>query len=179
MMGETIIFPSQPLFMVDRGWQRHCKKGSKNGRSQKMQGTRVPEISITVLHNRQAAEGSSIEAANHHKPASEKSKGPAQPQFVNHEATKRDKTHLPEHPAPAPRKGRRLVGKQRPLQESSLSSRRMPPRAGLSSQALNKVVTGTTSALYPVIDPEVSHFQDLLNYCESTQHENARSRSGC
>lgn len=54
MAAEAVLFPPQPLFMVDRSWQRRGRKVSQSKDFEN--SSRVPEITITVLNGYKASQ---------------------------------------------------------------------------------------------------------------------------
>ena len=161
MAAEAVIFPNQPLFMVDRGWQRHTKKAGKKSPQGSRGGelethlSRVPEVSITVPKRDEDVDFMSRpETKMKTIRRGDKSRQFASTQFLNYEPVKsKRKQHdsekqLPERATP---KGH-IIKTEGTHQDSSLLKQSLP---------------GTATALYSYIDPEVSSFQKFVSYCES------------
>jgi hypothetical protein len=167
MAEEAVIFPDQPLFMVDRGWQRRKKRAGKNSpravheRELDLQPSRVPEVTITVAKGPGSTRStSSPERKNDQTPAKGKAKQPAPIQFMNYEPPrpKRKQQHGPKERAQSrPSSTGKSLG-----DDTAMKPRDLPRDLFILKQSLR----GTATALYSVIDPEVSSFQEFVSYCE-------------
>ncbi|KAJ9494205.1 hypothetical protein LTR99_003134 [Exophiala xenobiotica] len=156
-MAEAILFPSQPMFMVDRGWQRsRKKKRTKNTlriAESDAQINGVPEVTITIA-----------------KPRSAKSRS----QTGVPDAQERNvKVQFRKYEPPLPKtKHVRRSAKQatagntmQPLGQTSTSTANTLHKFDLRHPpVLSSGMTGSSSLLYTVIDPEVSDFQRFISY---------------
>lgn len=168
MAAEAVLFPPQPLFMVDRSWQR---RGRKVSRSKDFENSsRVPEITITVL--------------NGYKASQKRGQGPA---IANGNATAKptqvtNRQFLSYQPQTIGKKDKRCrkkasvkqdIGRVGRPSESSRSSALAPPaahpaeefseHASLSTRSISR----STSPVYTVLDPELGAFEKFLAYCSS------------
>ena len=157
-----MIFPDQPLFMVDRGWQRSKKRAGKNSSQTSYEGeldlqpSRVPEVTITVAKGPAGSKSvSPPDSKKDQAPTRGKPKRSAPVQFMNYEPLKskrkqqqRSQQHLP---------------KKTPFKAPLLQPEDISQDLFVFKQSL----PGTATALYSVIDPEVSSFQTFVSYCKS------------
>ncbi|EXJ59192.1 hypothetical protein A1O7_06624 [Cladophialophora yegresii CBS 114405] len=160
MAEEAVIFPDQPLFMVDRGWQRRKKRAGKDlpraeyERELQLQPARVPEVTITVAKAPSSA-GSTSQSTKENglKPAKGTAAQPVHTQFMNYEPS-------------LPKKKQQHGKKERALPRTSsagvqlCNDTTMGPRGTpQGSLTLKQSLAGTSTALFSVLDPEVSSFQ--------------------
>ncbi len=172
MAEEAVIFPSAPLFMVDRGWQRQRRKGSKSAPSNyaEKHSSRVPEVTILIMKSPSKAVGKKAEALSGPKPSAQSPKKNMKLRFMTDEPAAGAKRE-------PPRKKTQVI-----LRSKNGSSRKRKPASNIRnlrsvddeelidqvqpSPTMTRTVSGTTLPLFNIIDPEVSGFQDLLNYCK-------------
>ena len=160
-MAEAVIFPDEPLFMVDRGWQRRKKKANRHTvpREQdlNLQPSRAPEISITIAvgsidsRSRSPPEGKDDKRTPKSSPERR-----GQIEFMSYE----------------PQKGsRKQATASKELHQNRKSAFHKstcldPEEVHENLFVLKQALPGTAIALYPAIDPEVSSFQSFVNYCK-------------
>src|SRR5882757_3597465 len=126
MAEEAVIFPSQPLFMVDRGWQRHQKRSKKSIPSGEtdLQTSRVPEVTIRVMNGPANVTAKSPFAEGDKKPPKGKrTKTPIQLQFMNYEPLDTEKK---QHVRQKKRVKARVHPKQEPTTEASVAASTKP-----------------------------------------------------
>ncbi|KIV78615.1 hypothetical protein PV11_06249 [Exophiala sideris] len=158
MAEEEIIFPSRPLFMVDRGWQRSRKKTRMSPRSRNdVQTIHVPEVTVSFTEDPADTKEMSTKRKDPHRPA----RGI---QFLHYEAgstktTRRSKRRAQpgvENKTPA------VIEDSTQAATTFAPSGRTP--ASEMSWDLGALIKGSTTALYSVIDPEAAAFQDFAGY---------------
>ena len=173
-----MIFPNRPLFMVDRGWQRRKKRAGKlspqdiHERELDLQPSRVPEVTITVAKEPAKDRSTSPPDKNNNKSTSPPDKQSKQIpirsgqeqsapiQFMEYEPPK-PKQKQPRGSKARARNG--LTAKQRPSRTAALMD---PEIMRENLFVLKQSLPGTATALYSVMDPEVSAFQDFISYCK-------------
>ncbi|ETI21849.1 hypothetical protein G647_05918 [Cladophialophora carrionii CBS 160.54] len=165
MAEEAVIFPDQPLFMVDRGWQRRKKRAGKNSpqavyeRELVLQPSRVPEVTITVANRPGSATSTPPpDRENRQKPAKSDSKQPVHIQFMKYEP-------------PPPKRKQQHGAKERTQTGASSTGKPLCNETTMRSRGVSQdlftlkpSLPGTATALYLVIDPEVSSFQEFVGY---------------
>lgn len=161
MAEEAVIFPSQPLFMVDRGWQRH-KKRSKKGApfgEMNLQASRVPEVTITVMKEPDDHTSTSSSRGNgNRKRAKSYKKKPVRLQFMSYEPPEKEKK--------GKNRNKPAGGvKQESLSEVGLAINIQSRKLRIASPILKQSVSGALSPLYTLVDPEVDAFQTFVHYC--------------
>ncbi|KIW67789.1 hypothetical protein PV04_07017 [Phialophora macrospora] len=165
MAEEAVIFPDQPLFMVDRGWQRRKKRAAKNSpqavheRELDLQPSRVPEVTITVAKGPGSTRSTSPpERKKDHRLAKAQAKQHAPIQFMNYEppTSKKKQQHGPG--------GRAQTGTVHTGKSLYHDTAMKPKDIPRDLFILKKSLPGTATALYSVIDPEVSSFQEFVGY---------------
>lgn len=163
MAEEAVIYPSQPLFIVDRGWQRQ-KNRSKNRAlvsEGDIQPWRVPEVTINVVKG--AAHNSSSQR-NDGMPATEaKHQAADRLTFMNYDPTKGNRKSKTVSKA---RNTSKVSRRQKSSQTTRVASPIKPESVSLVSPTLTKPIPRTTSPMYSCLDPEVSDFQSFLSYCK-------------
>ena len=170
MVEEAVIFPSAPLFMVDRGWQRQRKKGRKGPALEGAEDprSRVPEVTIMAKKPTPKTNEMPITLSSADDVNKRRLKRTLEFQFMSYEP------HQPVKTQEGGNRHRVLSSgkKSRVKQESTLPDHRAPGNSSSSdfktqiSPVLGMPVSGSTFPVYAVIDPEVRAFQGLLNYCE-------------
>ena len=171
MAEEAIIFPSAPLFMVDRGWQRHRKKGRKVSALERAEDppSRVPEVTITVMKASAKTNGTRTKSPSANDVEKRGPRKNVELQFMSYDPQPAEKTQEGRNRRKALSGGKKSSVKQEstPLDHSSAEGSSIPSDDRLQlSPVLRKPVPGSTFPMYTVIDPEVSAFQSLLSYCE-------------
>ncbi|KIW82381.1 hypothetical protein Z517_05408 [Fonsecaea pedrosoi CBS 271.37] len=160
MAEEAVIFPSQSLFMVDRSWQRR-KRVKKDIHSHELvlQPSRVPEVTIKVAQTPVGAGSTSV----HKSQAKGNAKESGQIQFMTYKPKERTskqnaRSKKVRHTGPA--------GEQTPDSDATAP---IPPTTSVETRKnvllpTQLTLPGTATALYTVIDPEVSSFQEYMSY---------------
>ncbi|EXJ81958.1 hypothetical protein A1O1_08025 [Capronia coronata CBS 617.96] len=167
-MAEVVIFPAQPLFMVDRSWQRRTRRlKTKSGRfAGHGPPSRTPEVTITV------AKSSVNTASSHYKrdvssATKETQSAPTGLQFMSYEPSRSDsptrQTQGKKRIATTPNAIGRSKEKD-PRRKSPLSSGRKHTGTTTLRSTLGDHVPGTASPLYSLIEPEASAFQGFVSY---------------
>ncbi|EXJ71377.1 uncharacterized protein A1O5_05184 [Cladophialophora psammophila CBS 110553] len=165
MAGEAVIFPSQPLFMVDRGWQRRKKKLKNDALFQELdlQTSRVPEVTIKVAKGPAGARSASPpKVKNNETHAKGNPKVPGQIQFMAYKpSVKKRKQHVKS----------KTCDQDEGAGKEGENTHVKFPVCSTNSEEVRKdaifpkrTLPGTATALYTVIDPEVSSFQQFMSY---------------
>jgi hypothetical protein len=171
MAEEALLFPSKPLFMVDRSWQRQMKKTSIGLSRNKV--SRLPEVSINVINGPGLPFDTFGSEFVHGSPAAKREKTgrpkllsmTEQPRIMNRKqraATKAVSVSI----------GKFKDGRRKPEGSDSSTSPSPGPTSLNSLDSFNSSLTlyhtvpGSGSLLYSVIDPEVKRFENLLSYCQ-------------
>lgn len=166
MAAEAVLFPSQPLFMVDRSWQRRGRKISPSSREIE-NSSRVPEITITVLNGNTTREKKGPAIANE-RTTSKPSKV-TNIQFLSFEPeaiSRKDKRIKPTKSVKKNKHGSRAPSES--TRRSALvpaGSRSEGEEASDRSSLYTTSISRSTSPFYTVIDPEVSSFEKFIVYC--------------
>ena len=163
MAEEAVIFPSQPLFMVDRSWQRRGRKVSPTKDTEN--SSRVPEVTITVLNggNKSRKEQSRLPISD---PSSNPQPKNVKVQFMNYQPNERRRPRIKNPNVAA--KGRDGVEQPRKRRQNQNSAVQYADPAEPSEHLsiLSRAVPKSNSAVYAVIDSEVTAFERFLMYCE-------------
>ncbi|OAP61004.1 hypothetical protein AYL99_06008 [Fonsecaea erecta] len=164
MAEEAVIFPSQPLFMVDRGWQRR-KKVKNDGFSHEfdIQTSRVPEVTIKVANwSPKTRPRSPHEAKCTERQAKTSTKESSQVQFLAYKP--------PVVKQKQRGKSKKYEARKRTSDEITGAGDKLPIPSTKTVAAREdiffprQVLPGTATALYTVIDPEVRSFQEFMSY---------------
>jgi hypothetical protein len=169
MAEEAVIFPDQPLFMVDRGWQRSKKKQGTHRTGRQiyeqqldLQPSRVPEVTITVAKGVKTARPKSTAAAA-------RDFRQAQTKVIAQDFRP---AHFMSYEPPRPKKGNQTIRQKASSQckegESATNSTSASPEdIKRILSRFKQTLPGTATPLYSVLDPEVTSFQEFISYCES------------
>lgn len=166
MSEEAVLFPSKPLFMVDRSWQRRNRKNFPTKDFEN--SSRVPEITITVLNGSKASPKAKSKPTNAKSDVASKAPPSASAKFLNYRP--------PATGGGGGRKRKKRSFNQEAdgAEESSNSKRNSSLAPGCARPAddeseypffLTRSIPNSTSPVCTVIDPEVSAFEKFLAYC--------------
>ncbi|KIW31663.1 uncharacterized protein PV07_03275 [Cladophialophora immunda] len=165
MAEEAVIFPSQPLFMVDRGWQRRKKKAKNDALFQELdlQTSRVPEVTIRVANGQAKTRSKSPPQARlGDTQAKVNPRESGQIQFMAYKPSERKQRQ------PAKSKKTDQIKRTEKQVADTKVKLHIPPtelaEARKDVSFLKQTLPGTATALYTVIDPEVSSFQKFMTY---------------
>ncbi|KIX04814.1 uncharacterized protein Z518_05685 [Rhinocladiella mackenziei CBS 650.93] len=166
MAEEAVIFPSEPLFMIDRGWERRKKTTRRNSPSRgiRTQLARVPEVTITVAKGSSAAKSTSTRRTRNSKTAKSSAEESTKLQFLNYEPSKEEKKQLSQQKKPRRLSDKKISKLQGPRSSPPVDAGTEPQENRNLSPTLLKTMPGATAPLYNVIDPETKAFQSLLSY---------------
>ncbi|KAK5051454.1 hypothetical protein LTR84_003106 [Exophiala bonariae] len=166
MAAEAVLFPPQPLFMVDRSWQRRGRKVSPSSREFE-NSSRVPEITITVLNGNKTSQKRSSGTATAPERAPSKPSKVNNIQFLSYEPhtlSRKDKR------TKATKSVKNNKRDSRSLSESAQNSALVPAGSQSADEASDRStlsitsISRSTSPCYTVIDPEVSSFEKFIVY---------------
>ncbi|EXJ77543.1 hypothetical protein A1O3_09770 [Capronia epimyces CBS 606.96] len=166
-MAEAVIYPVQPLFMVDRSWQRRKKREKKGpdsrfGSDGRQPLCRVPDVTITLADGPAGARVPSVLDRARSQDVStevqfviyEPPRAETRPQQNRHEKWSQDVGSNTKC-----RRKKRENGRAAPVSNDQEQTGTLPPLP-----TLQQPVHGTASPLYTVIDPIASAFQDFVGY---------------
>ncbi|KIX94938.1 uncharacterized protein Z520_09248 [Fonsecaea multimorphosa CBS 102226] len=164
MFEEAVIFPSQPLFMVDRSWQRR-KKVKNDAFSQEidLQSSRVPEVTIKVANGpAEMRQASPPRAKDTERQAKAHAKEPNQVQFRAYNPSAGKQRHHGKSKKHEKQKEVVRETTDADNQSSIPSTKSVVARKDIFFPKW--ALPGTATALYAMIDPEVSSFQEFVSY---------------
>ncbi len=154
--------------MVDRGWQRRKKRAGKISpqaiyeQDLDLQQSRVPEVTITVVKGPGNTRSTSPpDGKNKQQTPTRSSRNQSTPiQFMKYEPPK------PKEKRQQGPKGHSRNGCAAARMSSRDAALVEPENIRTDLVDFKQSLPGTATALYSVIDPEVSSFQEFLSYCK-------------
>lgn len=169
MAEETILFPSAPLLLVDRSWQRRGKFAPTS--KSHVGSSRVPDLTITKVaatptrsRKRLVAQGDLARPAKRHSRHTRL-------QFLEYKPPVSSKLNRNKNASldSAPEYHGHVTER---VQESFLSPETAHEsesvdlaRSANRSPVFRSPLSNSTGALYAIIDSEVQTFQSYLGYC--------------